>query len=176
MRPPAALGSSIPSHRRSSRPALIVLLLVTVAALVARAGPASDSADPGPETIRWPSAAGEVVFAHRFHAEETGADCVACHHETAAASLAVPHPDYFDDFWVDCATCHTGAASAGARRCSTCHPEQSSGPNVEMPTAKVAIHRSCWSCHELDRGATASQQCGTCHERPALSANAATAP
>ena len=152
--------------------ALACLLLAVSVALTAYAGAESEP----PETIRWPSAAGEVVFAHQFHAEETGADCAVCHHETVAASLAVPHPEYFDDFWVDCATCHTGAASAGAQRCASCHPEQPTGPNVEMATAKVAIHTSCWSCHEQGRGADASAQCGICHQRPAQAANAAGTP
>jgi hypothetical protein len=37
-----------------------------------------------------------------------------------------------------------------------------------MPTVKVAIHRSCWSCHDRGTGSEASQQCGFCHQRPAL--------
>jgi len=151
--------------------ARLALALAGLAAAWGAAAGSGAAADP-PEEIRWPSAAGEVVFAHRFHAEETGADCAACHHETVAAALAVPHPDYFDDFWVDCATCHTGAASSAAQRCASCHPEKPTGPNVEMPTAKVAIHRSCWGCHETGRGATASAQCGICHQRPATPAPA----
>jgi hypothetical protein len=152
--------------------ARLALAFVSLAAAWGAAAGAGAAADP-PEEIRWPSAAGEVVFAHRFHAEETGADCAACHHETVAAALAVPHPDYFDDFWVDCATCHTAAASSTAQRCASCHPEKPTGPNVEMPTAKVAIHRSCWGCHEIGRGTDASAQCGICHQRPVAPARAA---
>lgn len=130
------------------------------------------AADPGatpqvPETVRWSSAVGEVVFAHQRHAEEYGAECVTCHHETVAADLAVPHPDYFDGFWVDCKGCHTGgAAPAVEGKCVTCHPERLSGLNQEMSTAKVAIHRSCWGCHDRGTGAEASKQCAFCHQRP----------
>lgn len=160
--------------RRTRLPRCVVAGLL-LAAGVALAAIAAAQGEP-PETIRWPSAAGEVVFAHQFHAEETGADCAACHHETVAANLAVPHPEYFDDFWVDCATCHTGAASAGVQRCASCHPEQPTGPNVEMPTAKVAIHQSCWNCHETGRGADASAQCGICHQRQELPTGVAATP
>ena len=69
-----------------------------------------------PETIRWASSVGEVVFQHRLHTEEFGAECVSCHHETVAANLELPHPDYFDGFWVDCAVCHTGERDTGGRR------------------------------------------------------------
>ena len=84
-----------------------------------------------------------------------------------AANLALPHADYFDGFWVDCAVCHTGSATpAAAGRCVVCHPERTSGLNLEMPTVKVAIHRSCWKCHERGTGSEASSQCGFCHQRP----------
>jgi hypothetical protein len=120
-----------------------------------------------PETVRWSSTVGEVVFPHLRHTEEFGAECVACHHETVAANLAVPHPSYFDDFWVDCKVCHTGSAvPAAENRCGACHPDRPSGLNQEMLTAKVAIHRSCWSCHDRGIGSEASKQCLFCHQRP----------
>ena len=142
------------------------LLLVGGTGVLAEAG----TAQTGPETVRWSSSVGEVVFAHQRHAEEFGAECVSCHHETVAANLAVPHPDYFDGFWVDCKGCHTGAsAPAVESKCAACHPERVSGLNQEMPTAKVAIHRSCWGCHDRGTGSEASKQCGFCHQRPASS-------
>ena len=147
-------------NRRSLSGAALALLLV--------AGTAAAATPQAPETVRWKSSVGDVVFPHQRHAEEFGVECVSCHHETVAADLAVPHPDYFDGFWVDCKGCHTGGtAPAVEGKCVTCHPERVSGLNQEMPTAKVAIHRSCWSCHERGTGSEASQQCGFCHQRPA---------
>lgn len=146
-------------------------LLLLAAGVLPAAGEDTTAATAGtsaaPETIRWPSAVGEVVFPHLRHAEELGVECASCHHETVAANLKVPHPDYFDDFWVDCAVCHTGAtAPAVERKCVACHPERAVGLNLEMPTVKVAIHRSCWGCHDSGTGAEASNQCGFCHQRP----------
>src|SRR5690606_16295231 len=88
------------------------LALLALAAPLAQVAHAAESAAPAepPDTVRWESSVGDVEFAHRMHVEDLGTECVACHHETAAAALEVPHPDYFDDFWVDCATCHGGEA------------------------------------------------------------------
>jgi len=146
--------------RRRQLPALALgALLIAAAALAAPV--------EVPETLRWMSAAGEVVFAHQRHAEEYGAECVSCHHETVAANLAVPHPDYFDGFWVDCKSCHTGSTTPAVEgKCSNCHPDRVAGLNLEMPTVKVAIHRSCWGCHDRGTGSEASKQCGFCHQRP----------
>lgn len=153
--------------------AALGLLLAAGTAGLADAGETT----PAPETVRWSSSVGEVVFAHRRHTEEFGADCVSCHHETVAANLAVPHPDYFDGFWVDCKGCHTGGLTPEvASKCAACHPERVSGLNQEMPTAKVAIHRSCWGCHDRGSGSEASKQCGFCHQRPAAAPTAQAAP
>jgi hypothetical protein len=146
--------------------ALALLALAAPLALVAHAAESEAPAEP-PETVRWESSVGDVEFAHRMHVEDLGTECVVCHHETTATALEVPHPDYFDDFWVDCGTCHGGQSRTALARCGSCHPERTaSGPHVEMPTVKVAIHRSCWSCHESGRGAEAAAGCGACHRRP----------
>jgi hypothetical protein len=138
------------------------------AALTVKSSPPS-SPPASPDTVRWASSVGEVVFQHKLHTEEFGAECVSCHHETVAASLELPHPDYFDGFWVDCAVCHTGSANPTAPgKCVVCHPERTSGQDLEMPTVKVAIHRSCWKCHDRGTGSEASTQCGFCHQRSQL--------
>ena len=154
------------------------LALIALAAPLAMFAAQADAPAEPPETVRWESSVGEVEFAHRMHVEDLGTECVACHHETAAAALELPHPDYFDDFWVDCSTCHGGGAERSLARCGSCHPARTaSGPHVEMPTAKVAIHQSCWNCHEAGRGAEASASCGVCHRRPEpVAAIAGTAP
>ena len=149
----------------------LCLLLPTATAAASAADAKAETPAPlpspaSPETVRWASSVGEVVFQHRLHTEEFGAECVSCHHETVAASLELPHPDYFDGFWVDCAVCHTGSATpAAAGKCVVCHPERTSGLTLEMPTVKVAIHRSCWKCHDRGTGSEASTQCGFCHQR-----------
>ncbi|KAB2963428.1 MAG: cytochrome c3 family protein [Thermoanaerobaculia bacterium] len=157
--------------------AIAGLLLAAGAPIASRAEDERAPAAAPPETIRWESTAGEVVFAHLMHSEDFGADCVACHHETSAVGLELPHPDYFDDFWIDCATCHGGSKERAALdRCATCHPERPTGPHVEMPTVKVAIHRSCWSCHEQGTGAEATGQCSFCHQQQETTAAPAAAP
>jgi hypothetical protein len=158
----------------------VLCALLGLAAGLASAAETPAGAAPAepPETVRWESSVGDVEFGHRMHVEDLGTECVACHHETTATALELPHPDYFDDFWVDCATCHGGEAKTALARCGSCHPERTaSGPHVEMPTAKVAIHESCWSCHESGRGAEASISCAVCHRRPAaVAATAEPAP
>jgi len=155
---------------RSPFPARALGAVVLLLALLAVA---AGAAEP-PETLRWPSSVGEVVFDHRMHVEDLEVECVACHHETVAKPLADPHPDYFEGFWVDCATCHGAATSetaGGARSCSDCHPSTVHRPRVDLPTVKVAVHQSCWSCHESGRGVEASASCATCH-RPGPDASA----
>lgn len=153
------------------------LLLAAGVPLASRAADEPAPSEAPPETIRWQSTVGEVVFAHRMHSEDFGADCVVCHHETISADLEMPHPAYFDDFWIDCTTCHGGSEGRAAlERCATCHPERPTGPHVEMPTVKVAIHRSCWSCHEQGTGAEATGQCSFCHQQQETTAVPAAAP
>lgn len=171
----------------------VALLAVAVApSTAAGAEPTSDTGSEAssalPETIRWPSAVGEVVFSHRMHAEDLGAECASCHHGIMAKGLNLPHPGYFEGFWVNCKSCHSdgatntqaavGAPNAGMQVCGSCHPSRTERPNVEMLTTKVAIHRSCWGCHAEGRGAEASAQCTFCHQRPARAdgSAAATAP
>jgi len=144
---------------------LRILRSLAIAAAIAALAFAAGAGD-APETVRWASSVGEVVFPHALHAEAMEIECASCHHGTAALALEVPHPDYFDDFWVDCSTCHTGReASADAHDCATCHPQKPTRAAVEMPSVKVAIHRSCWSCHEQENGAAASAGCAFCHRR-----------
>lgn len=164
-------GRRDPGSCRLSSQLLLNLALVLVWLAASAAAAPSDP----PEAIRWASPIGEVVFAHLRHAEEYGAECVSCHHETVAANLEVPHPTYFEDFWVDCKVCHTGSATPAVQgKCVACHPERASGLNLEMPTVKVAIHRNCWGCHDRGTGAESAKQCGFCHQRPDARGNSTT--
>ena len=142
----------------------MLLLAMLIVAVPVWAGAAGDE-KVLPETIEFPSSVGLVEFPHAAHVEENGIDCITCHHETGAETLQIPHPDYFDDFWVDCTICHTGRpASPSSHRCQTCHPDHPTRTAIEMPSVKVAIHRSCWSCHKQGTGAKASADCDVCHQ------------
>jgi hypothetical protein len=123
-----------------------------------------------PDRIVSPTAVGEVDFAHRTHAEDLGIECVECHHETRAAALATPHPRYLEDTGVDCAVCHGQATPLTARSCAGCHGSRIATVASDSLSAKVAIHRTCWKCHEPSTGAQASAGCALCHDRTAPAA------
>jgi c(7)-type cytochrome triheme protein len=122
--------------------------------------------EPVPESIVSPASVGEVVFPHRAHVDDYGFDCVECHHETRAAALATPHPGYLEDSGVDCAVCHGQSTPLAARTCSACHGSSIETVASDSLSAKVAIHRTCWKCHEPATGAEASAGCALCHARP----------
>lgn len=106
----------------------------------------------------------DVVFPHAMHFEDLGIECATCHHETDAGRLVIPHPEYFDTTWVDCEICHRPQdAPTPAMACSTCHHDSPTSIADQTLSAKVVIHRSCWSCHEVGQGAEASATCATCH-------------
>lgn len=118
---------------------------------------------PGMQTGWSPIA--RANFPHEKHAGEFEVECVTCHHETNAKPLSIPHQDYFDDLWINCGTCHhkAGAVALGPQACSTCHHARNGDIADETLSAKVVIHKNCWSCHEVGTGASASATCKTCH-------------
>jgi DnaJ-class molecular chaperone len=73
--------------------------------------------------------------------------------------------EYFNDLWINCGTCHhkAGAEALGPQACSTCHHAKNGDIADETLSAKVVIHKNCWSCHEVGTGANASAACKTCH-------------
>ena len=129
------------------------------------------SPPPGPKGRELPGMAagwapiGKANFPHEKHAGEFEVPCVKCHHETNAKPLSIPHQNYFDDLWIDCGTCHhkAGAEALGPQACSTCHHARNGDIADETLSAKVVIHKNCWSCHEVGTGANASAACKTCH-------------
>ena len=131
-------------------------------------GQTGDSTDPAsgpPSVITFPSHLGAVEFYHEEHSEDYEIDCVECHHELGAVARDIPHEKYFEDFWVDCRTCHreSGEASLEAQACSNCHDKPLSHPMAEAVSSKSTIHKTCWQCHEVETGVTASESCETCH-------------
>jgi|CXWL01.1.fsa_nt_gi hypothetical protein len=158
---------------------LAVLPALALPLLFCAEAPARGPAGPGPSAATavaspgaqtpvaaksW-SSLGPANFPHEKHFTELEIECSQCHHETNAKPLTVPHPEYFHDFWIDCATCHRkkGEAPLEPQACSTCHHEPNGDLADETLSAKVVIHKKCWSCHEGGTGAAASASCKTCH-------------
>jgi hypothetical protein len=115
--------------------------------------------------IRTPSPVGEVVFPHLEHIEDFEIECQECHHEITAAALNMPHEEYFEDFWIECGVCHHDEEEPErtAMPCSDCHGETPKGAADQTLSSKVAIHKSCWECHDVGTGAEASGECAFCH-------------
>ena len=102
----------------------------------------------------------------RVHPPVADGECEACHHETNARMLDIPHVEYFADFWIDCTTCHHPSSEPQrAMSCSACHHCPTHCAD-ETLSSKVVIHASCWRCHEVGAGAAASGACATCHAGP----------
>ena len=123
--------------------------------------PGASAGAPARDKARIPPA----NFPHEKHAGELEIACVQCHHETNAGPLSIPHQNYFDDLWIDCGTCHrkAGVPALEPQACSACHHAGKGDIGDETLSAKVVIHKNCWSCHEVGVGAKASAACKTCH-------------
>lgn len=121
-----------------------------------------------PDVIKIPSSLGEVVFPHKMHIEEEGIECVVCHHQINAKKLNTPHPDYFKSNWIKCNICHKGSdyKTTKVYTCSKCHHSTLENIADETLSAKVVIHKKCWSCHDIGTGAEASENCSMCHFGP----------
>jgi len=155
---------------------LSLMLAVALTAWVPAPATAADPSPPAPAEIVSQTSVGEVVFHHRAHFDELQFPCTTCHHETRAAALDMPHANYFDDFWIDCTVCHHAASAPQApQACSTCHRSDLSKIADQTSSAKVAIHRSCWTCHASGTGEKATANCGFCHNRERIAAPAAAA-
>ncbi len=149
-----------------TRTACLALLPALLLPLLACQG----SPPPGPKVLPVQgtvvlTSMGPASFPHEKHATEFEIECVKCHHETNAKPLSIPHMDYFDDLWIECGTCHrkAGAEALGPQACSACHHSTNGDIADETLSAKVVIHKNCWSCHEVGVGASASATCKTCH-------------
>ena len=127
-----------------------------------------------PQVSRAPSPVGAVKFDHDDHVDKQQIECSVCHHETNARSLKMPHKDYFDDFWIDCTICHKSgrAAPADPQACSACHHKSPANIADETLSAKVAVHKKCWECHDAGKGEAASKGCVLCHTKTAAGTTA----
>ena len=112
--------------------------------------------------IRFELTAGDVCFPHKSHRK---LGCNKCHHQYKAKALETPHPDYLTSSWKSCQSCHNeeSGQQKRARLCSSCHFSDPDNIADETPSSKVAIHKSCWKCHDSGTGAAASKGCADCH-------------
>ena len=106
-------------------------------------------------------AAGDVCFPHKSHRRK---GCDNCHHQYPAVALETPHPEYLTSSWHSCSSCH-GSKERPKRyqACVSCHLADPVNIADETPSSKVAMHKSCWKCHEAGTGAEASRGCAECH-------------
>lgn len=140
--------------------------MVMAAGVAVAAGGDGQEAAP-PETVTFPSHVGEVTFPHAMHVEDLGIDCADCHHPVTAPALHTPHPGYFSQCSVPCETCHGAAPERpGEHQCTTCHTGVVDAAHDAIPSAKVALHRTCSACHEIGTGPDASNNCENCHSGP----------
>ena len=131
-----------------------------------QAVPSSAATPAIPPEIIFPSSVGEVIFPHQMHISNLGIKCVECHHAINAKTLVTPHPDYLKSSWINCAICHnnkSGTIKPKAYACSECHHSNPSNVADETLSAKVVIHKKCWSCHQVSVGKEASKGCQLCH-------------
>ncbi len=128
---------------------------------------ADDEKDP-PENIVIPSVVGEVRFPHSYHYDDQDIACTTCHHPVNAKPFKTPHNHIFKNSKTDCQTCHGGPAKAENQACSNCHLSVSHAEGVVhlLDSHKVAVHKTCWACHEQGKGQQASKGCVFCHSGP----------
>lgn len=107
---------------------------------------------------------GDVRFPHELHFLDFELECVTCHHETNAVALDIPHETYFPDQLTHCQKCHRDTAEpASIQPCGNCHHDSPTDIADETLSAKVVVHRSCWSCHDVGTGPSATRSCKNCH-------------
>ena len=115
-----------------------------------------------PCDIRFELTAGDVCFPHKMHRKM---GCKECHHQYQAKVLETPHPGYLTSSWKSCQTSHSeeSGPQKRSRSCSSCHFSDPDSIADETPSSKVALHKSCWKCHDSGTGAEASSGCADCH-------------
>jgi hypothetical protein len=107
---------------------------------------------------------GKLNFPHDNHTSAFGVKCKDCHHEISARKITIPHENYFTDFWINCKICHNAPRNVqGEQKCLNCHKTAMKNSADETMSSKVVIHVTCWKCHEVGKGQTASANCKKCH-------------
>jgi DnaJ-class molecular chaperone len=100
-----------------------------------------------------------------MHTKDLSIKCVKCHHSIDAKELVTPHPAYTKSSSIQCEMCHgvPGATRQNAYTCSGCHEKNPTNIADETLSAKVVIHKQCWTCHPVGTGKEASVACEKCH-------------
>jgi len=144
---------------------LVPLAVLTAAVGLAAGG--SGSVPAPPDTVKFPSHVGEVVFPHALHVDDLGIDCQDCHHRVTAPELTTPHPTYLEQCSGSCDACHGRKADEACdHNCGHCHSKVINVAHDRVPSPKVALHRTCGACHEIGTGPQASAVCSNCHGGP----------
>jgi Zn finger protein HypA/HybF involved in hydrogenase expression len=133
--------------------------------LVAASSPSKADTVQIPSEESFPSSVGEVIFHHQMHIRDLGIKWVECHHQIDAKTLTTPHPDYLKSSWINCNICHNESEKIKQKvyTCSACHHTNPTNIADETLSAKVVIHKKCWTCHQVSTGKEASKGCGKCH-------------
>jgi len=94
-------------------------------------------------------ASGRLIFPHKYHVQEVGAECATCH---AGIENAADGKGRFLPGMDVCASCHDVESETG---CALCH----SDPNNIVPAPKPGLGYEAFS-HKLH---AAKAECKTCH-------------
>ncbi len=144
----------------------LVPSVLLIAAVALAAGDSGLTPAP-PDTVKFSSHVGEVLFPHALHADDLGIACQDCHHRVTAPALTTPHPTYLEQCSGRCDACHgRKGEEACDHKCGTCHPKAINAAHDEIPSPKVAVHQTCGGCHEIGTGPDASASCSNCHTGP----------
>ena len=128
-------------------------------------------------TVKSAPAPGRLIFPHKFHVTEVGADCATCHADAAKSTDGKQR--LIPDMQV-CAQCHDVETESG---CAKCHsdptnivPAPHAGKGYEafshaLHTAKL----DCKACHQVEAGLADSgplypnmKACADCHTTNAV--------
>lgn len=141
------------------------LAAISTLLLLAASLPAHSDDIGAPPDKAFPSSVGEVIFKHKAHVQDRGIKCVDCHHQINARPLTIPHPAYFKSSSINCEICHKPSERLKQNTyvCSECHRTNPINIADETLSAKVVIHKQCWTCHQVSTGKEASKSCESCH-------------
>ena len=142
-----------------------IVAAISAILLLAANLPAKSETVGIPADTHFPSSVGEVIFKHKEHVQDRAIKCVECHHQISAKQLKTPHPNYFKSSAINCGNCHGESEKTRqkAYTCSECHRTTPVNIADETLSAKVVVHKQCWTCHQVGAGKDASKGCEECH-------------
>ncbi|VEN75296.1 conserved hypothetical protein [Candidatus Desulfarcum epimagneticum] len=126
----------------------MVLFFVGVASYAGFSGPQPES----PARLMFKSVAGNVLFDHKAHLDDSGyaIACLECHHHPAE-----------EENLASCGSCHAkDKKETASLSCLDCH-EADEVDAGETPARSDAFHDQCVGCHK--DGGAGPEECGSCH-------------